>query len=193
MKCAQFAVCLRDLAHAEIKKQKDFPFCNYPCKDEKQCLKCIEHYDRRPIIACSEHDRRYALYKQSDDFEVICIHVDGGLFEKNDPDARCDYAFYLKDSEKRLMLIELKGSDSSHALDQLSAMLEWEGVKEANTEKIVGRIYGRIVCTRGVPNIYKNKSRSLQLRFLQCNGNLKILNRNGEERYQEIDCGFRSN
>lgn len=187
MKCDQFAVCLRDLMYAKNKKTKDFPFCNYPCKDEEKCKKCIEFYDCRSIIVCTEHDSRYALYKQSYDFEAICIHVDGGIFEKNDPEMRCDYSYYLKDSDKRLILIELKGSDSNHALDQLSAMLDYEAIEEAYASKIVGRVYGRIVCARNVPDIYRNKSRRLQLKFLQYRGNLKILNRNGEEKYQELD------
>ncbi len=190
MKCEQFAACMRDLTCKKIRDTKDFLICNYPCKDEKQCRKCIEFYDCRPIMTCTEHNSRYALSKQSYDFEGICIHVDGGLFEKNDPDKRCDYAYYLKDSDKRLILIELKGSDANHALDQLSAMLDYRAIEEAHTTRTVGRIYGRIVCTRSIPDIYKNKSRKLKLRFLQYEGNLKIMNRNGEENYQELDCNY---
>lgn len=205
MKCNQFIACLNETEHIDVsvrkertkeeksrkkskaaKKEKTL-LCNFPCADEDRCRNCIIYYDDRQIMACVERDSRYALNKQSAKIEAICFHVDGGMIEKNDPEKRCDYAFFLKDSEKRLILIELKGTGAGHALEQLSAMLEWNEIKEAFRTKAAGRIYGRIVSNRGVPDIFQKERRLLQMNFLHYNGNLKIMNRSGEEKYQELD------
>lgn len=177
MKCDQLSDCLKNTKPGYI---------DCPCRDEERRKKCISYYGNGKIIACEERKQKYALNKEGEDIESICYHVDGGMIDEKEHDKRCDYAIYLKDSDRRLILIELKGNDSARALDQLSAMLDWDQIKEAVRTKTVGRLYGRIVCNKPVPDIYQSKRKMLQARFNRCKGNLKCMNRKGEETYQTL-------
>lgn len=177
MICNRFPDCLKNLKPT---------YTDCPCKDENQCRKCVASYDSRRYMVCQERNSRYLLDKENATIESVCYHVDGGVIDEKEHVQRCDYAFYLKDPDKQLILIELKGSDSSHALDQLSAMMEWDQIRKAIQTGAVGKLYGRIVCTRAVPQIYQNKQKTLQARFVRCGGNLKVSNRNLEESYSEL-------
>ena len=177
MKCGQLSNCLKSIKPGNN---------DCPCKDKERYKKCIGYHDNRKIMVCEERNQKYALDKEGEDIESICYHVDGGVLDAEEHDQRCDYAFYLRDSDNRLILIELKGNDSAHALDQLSAMLDWDQIKEAVRTKTVRKLYGRIVCNRAVPSIYRNKQKTLQAKFIRSKGNLKIMNRKGEETYREL-------
>lgn len=178
MICDQLADCLKNLKPA---------FTDNPCGDKDRCMRCVESYNKWNYMACQEKSSKYVLDKERAEIESVSFHVDGGMIGVDEHIQRCDYAFYLKDSERRLILIELKGKDSQHAIDQLSAMVHWDQIKNAIRTKDIGRLYGRIVCKRAVPQIYLNKQRKLQADFKRNKGNLKIMTRNSEEKYSGLD------
>jgi hypothetical protein len=71
--------------------------------------------------------------------------VDGGLIQEGQ---RCDFALSVN-SEGKIYFIELKGSDISHAADQIRSTIE---KLSGSLKDIV--IFARIVCTHvGQPKI----------------------------------------
>lgn len=57
--------------------------------------------------------------------EAWCIEVDGGWIKTGDPQRRVDYMFLVKSRQgrKAILLVELKGKDYYHALEQVEATL----------------------------------------------------------------------
>lgn len=78
---------------------------------------------RRKLVVFSENGRRYE-YVNTGENKIIMLHIDGGLFPKNDVPLRCDYAFETEiENEPKTCLVELKGHDIPHACLQLKETL----------------------------------------------------------------------
>ena len=90
MSCKSFLDCLNYLKQKREKashkcKQKGsradsaggFPGC--PCGDLSRSKRCIDYADTRSKASCSENNKTYTLDKTGDDFQTICMHVDGGI------------------------------------------------------------------------------------------------------------------
>ena len=98
---------------------------------------------------------------------VIKYRVDGGIITSKF-ESKCDYAVWVEGD--RLYFIELKGSDYSHALEQIDSTLE-KLIKDARVD--VSSVNGRIVLTRSkVPNIRYSKEMSLNKKLIKLNGTL---------------------
>ncbi|GHV48122.1 hypothetical protein FACS1894181_03060 [Bacteroidia bacterium] len=76
----------------------------------------IKFNDDRSIISLSENNARYEGYNRSRQ-ENIVYRVDEGII-KGSSSWKCDYAIYTCQTNN-LYLIELKGADYSHALEQI--------------------------------------------------------------------------
>lgn len=142
-----------------------------PCKKKECQEKCIVYLDKRAEGKCEENGVRYIL--ENAGYELLQLHIDGGVI--SEPEAsrmnKCDFALVVKDQvkegrkENTLLLIELKGTDVSHAIKQIEETLENAQLKDCWSE--FARIYGRIVCTR-VPktrnddSVMKGKQRLLE-------------------------------
>ena len=65
--------------------------------------------------SAEERGRKYSIENKSKK-EIIKYKIDGGLIT-DDNDIKCDYGFYTEDD--LLILVELKGGDYSHAIEQI--------------------------------------------------------------------------
>ena len=107
---------------------------------------------------------------------VIKYRVDGGIITSM-AESKCDYAVYVEGDA--IYLIELKGANYNHALEQIDATLD-KLIKTPGIE--TGSVNGRIVLTRGrVPGIKYSKEASLEKRLKKLNGSLDSKTRIFEE------------
>lgn len=118
----------------------------------KQPTSCLEQNDNRKNVTCEERKKRYNL-ENDKVLEVAVYHVDGGIVI-NEPDvAKCDYLYVVKDSiQPTVIMIELKGKDIHHALEQLN-----NSVRMFFRDFPRHRIYARIIC-KSVPRLYNDPS-----------------------------------
>lgn len=107
---------------------------------------------------------------------VIKYRVDGGIIASK-TQLKCDSAVYVEGDS--VYLIELKGADYSHALEQI----------EATVDKLIfapaietSSVNGRIVLTRGkVPGIRYSKETALEKKLKRLKGTLRSKTRLFEE------------
>lgn len=71
-------------------------------------------------IVCSENERKYEAINNSQK-NILKIHVDGDLVTDGE---RCDYALNVL-NEKKIYLIELKGTDKAHGYEQLLSTMKF--------------------------------------------------------------------
>lgn len=118
---------------------------NYP-------KEAIQQSGKIKICVCQENGRKHILYNQSNVF-LTKIKVDGALIKSGE---RCDYAV---DAEaKDIFLIELKGSDISHACSQILATFYYF-INNYQSERWHARI---IVSKVRAPNIISSEEKRLQ-------------------------------
>lgn len=164
------------------------PLSQPPCGDSEQQKKCIAFLDKRSQISCEEKGKTYILdqSKEYQRHEVIKFRVDKGII--TDPEAskgyKCDNALLIRDSDT-VVLVELKGTDTRHAIQQLAATLFQE--KLYPVWKSQQRVFGRVVCKSTPPRI-QNTDEYMDLKeaLLLLNGNLKIAEEIMVEKYQEL-------
>ena len=100
--------------------------------------------------------RTYRLFNKSEK-EIIVYQVDGGLISVDDV-SKCDYAIYTEDDW--LYLIELKGADLEHALEQINSTINTL-LKRPNIK--VKKLNVRIVLSKvRVPNSLETKEKKLK-------------------------------
>lgn len=165
------------------------PLCPSPCANSEQQKKCIGFIDCRSRAVCAENGKSYTLDQGQENpkKEMAQLHIDGGVI--TNPEAnrinKCDYALILKDKravgEKRTaILIELKGTDVSKALEQLTSTLSQK--EFAAVWNSCARVYGRIVCKSSPPRLQSTgRCMTVKEEFLKRGGNLKF----GEVAYVE--------
>lgn len=118
------------------------------------------------IISLSENKRTYQLENKSH----RCIHsyrIDNGIITSQNV-SKCDYAIFI--DTNYLILIELKGVDISHAIDQIENTIN---TLIRNNGVSVNRIDARIVISRGPnPKIIASKQQRLEKLLLKYHGHL---------------------
>lgn len=152
------------------KEKTETVYTGSPCADDSKAKQCIKFMDNREKPSCTENGKRYILDIGAHYFDCVCIRIDKGVLASNEVQ-KCDFAFFLKDTEQRVILIELKGKDVGHAIGQLHDSLQLDALKDALRGK---KVYGRIACTASVPDIYTKQRMDLQKEFMRLKGNLKI-------------------
>ena len=201
MSCKSFLDCLNYLKQKREKtshecKQKGsradsaggFPGC--PCGDLSRSKRCIDYADTRSKASCSENNKTYTLDKTGDDFQTICMHVDGGIVDKTDHRERCDYAFFLHGGSIKTddcaIFIELKGVKTKKALEQLLSTVSDDIF--GDVPKTHKKIFCRIVNSSSAPRIRSTPEYTrLQKWCMDHNGNLKMGERTFLEKYAELD------
>lgn len=78
--------------------------------------KCEKDSGEKSFFQCSKNKKTYKYINKSKHF-IVKIQVDGCLLS-NETERKCDYLI-LNCSNKSAYLIELKGSDLSHAASQI--------------------------------------------------------------------------
>lgn len=129
----------------------------------------ISHDNRNEVVLMEPKQRksRYKLINENN-IEIVVYRVDGGIISRNE-ECKCDFAIY---SEKKiLILVELKGGEYKHALEQLLNTIK---LLFAKPEVKVQQLNARVVLSRmRVPNIQISKEKQL-IRLLKTkygNGN----------------------
>ena len=106
------------------------------------------------LIVCSEKGRKYIAINKGEK-DIIKIHVDNELITSGE---RCDYALNIC-NEKKVYLIELKGTEKDHAYAQIIAT--YEKIKDECKEY---EFYPRIVISK---DSYPRIKGSNEKRFMQ--------------------------
>ncbi len=107
--------------------------CQYFRENHPGCTVCSQH----PIINAAEQKSKYSLMNPQRR-EVCKIRVDGCVFTQADG-IKCDYLFLSCDTATAFF-IELKGSDLSHAIDQINQSID----------QLVGNMSGTAINARVV-------------------------------------------
>ena len=107
---------------------------------------------------------------------VIKYRVDGGVITSK-AESKCDYAVHVEGDD--IYLIELKGSNYNHALEQIDSTLD-KLIVAPNVE--TSSVNGRVVLTKvKVPDIKYSKELSLKKKLKKLNGSLQSKTRIFEE------------
>lgn len=162
-------------------------YVGYPCEDDAFIKKCVEYFDGRSRPKCAENGKSYVLSKGGYSFNVLCMHIDGGVIDDNTCD-KCDYALFLQDgveeSKGRAIYIELKGKNTEDAIDQLTSTID----KFGNAGGLYKKVYARIVNTSSPPRIQNTESYvNLQEKMMKLGGNLKTHEWDFVESYRDLD------
>lgn len=187
--------------NAKNRKQKkediyQYPLGKSPCGNETCMKKCIEFLDRRPRIRCEERGKTYILdqSKEYPRYEVIKYFIDKDVI--TDPEAstvdKCDNVVLIKDASVSgnkggtAILVELKGKETRHALEQLFATLNQQQLQSLWDSQ--RRVFGRIVCKSTPPRIRNTDDfMSVKEAFFKRNGNIKIEEEKMVEEYDELE------
>ena len=149
----------------------------------------MKFYEVYTDPGCIESDGQHSIVQASDKGSpckwkglnnkkkrVIKYRVDGGIITSM-AESKCDYAVYVEGDA--IYLIELKGANYNHALEQIDATLD-KLIKTPGIE--TSFVNGRIVLTRGrVPGIKYSKEASLEKKLKKLNGSLDSKTRIFEE------------
>ena len=195
MICEQLAQCVDKLHKKQIsippqkgkknsnKKRIRKTVYNSPCQNEQRIEKCVVFADKREQPTCSENGKSYSLKIGAHDFDCVCVHIDSGVVDTVDC-CKCDYSFFLKDPEKHVILIELKGTSVGHAIEQIDATLQLEALNSSFSGR---KVCARISCLSSVPRIYTRAQMELERKLLRFGGNLKIERTPFVEDYSRLD------
>ena len=115
-------------------------------------------HDRCKIVALKEkgENRVYRLINDLN-HELMVLKVDGGIFQDS-KSVKCDYAIYTQ--QRILILVELKGADYSHALEQLDTTID-EMI--SNKCIAVNKLCTRVVLSKDrIPNTLVSKEIALK-------------------------------
>ena len=127
--------------------------------------------DNRRTFVAKENKREYRLVNISR--KKICkIRIDNGYITETNV-AKCDFGFLVCD-DIYIILVELKGSDFIHAVEQISSTIHLMN-RELENQKVSARI---ILSKMQVPNI-ENYPKFLKLKKIikSKNGNIKYQTR----------------
>lgn len=124
------------------------------------------HDNRKTVVLREPRESRVYRLENPSQKELVVYKIDGGLISSNDV-LKCDNGIYTEDDT--LYLIELKGADYIHALEQLlstiSILLQRPQVK-------VSKLFARIVLSKiRVPAIIPTQEKKLLAQVHSRNGN----------------------
>ena len=145
-----------------MKQTETKPKCN--CKVFKN--HCNFHHEQRPIVTCKDKGSKVKyIYKNKDSNYLSIYRVDGGLIDNG---AKCDYLL-LNCEKQQSYFIELKGSDLSHAIDQID-----RSINILKNDLSGFAFFARIVLTRvNTTDLIDPKLIRLERKVNGLNGNLK--------------------
>ena len=137
----------------KIKPQKEWPFflayhdAAYILRHN--CSKEVSLYE-------SGESPTYQFHNKSGK-EIVVYKIDGGIIN-NDDVLKCDNGVYTENDS--LYLIELKGADLNHALDQINSTIDFL-IKRPSIK--IKRLNARIVLSRvSIPRITASKENKLK-------------------------------
>lgn len=107
------------------------------------------------LMEPKQRKSRYKLVNEKN-IEIVVYKVDGGIISDQE-EYKCDFAIYS--NKKMLILVELKGGDYKHALEQLLSTIK---LLFAKPEVKVQQLNARVVLSKmRVPNIQISEEKQL--------------------------------
>ena len=150
--------------------------------------KCLHFCDKRRNAKCDEKGKSYMLENIHGAYKIMSIRIDDGvvIVDKNTPAglSKCDYLFLIDvDKAPIAILIELKGKDINHAVEQIDSTLDIL----SDYLKTCDSVHGRIVFSGGTPNIQKTpKFMKVQKRLKRMSGTLQAREKHFSEKIGSI-------
>ena len=141
------------MANKSIQPNEQWPFYQ-----EYHDSSYIISHDNRNEVVLMEPKQRKSRYKliNENNIEIVVYRVDGGIITSQE-ESKCDFAIYT--DNKLLILVELKGGDYKHALEQLLNTIK---LLLAKPEVKVRQLNARVVLSRmRVPNIQISEEKQL--------------------------------
>jgi len=137
----------------KIKAQKEWPF--YQAYHNGAYI--LRHDCSKDVTLREPKEKRLYRLLNNSGKEIVVYKIDGGIIN-NDEVQKCDNGIYTEDN--LLILVELKGADLDHALDQISStiniLLKQPSVK-------IERLNARIVLSKvRVPDMLSTKEKQLK-------------------------------
>lgn len=137
----------------KIKAQKEWSF--FQAYHDSAYI-CRHDCSKEVVLREPGENRTYRLHNKSEK-EIVVYKIDGGLIN-NDDVLKCDNGIYTEDD--LLFLIELKGAELNHALDQINSTIDLL-IKRPSIK--VKRLNARIVLSRvSIPRITASKENKLK-------------------------------
>lgn len=156
MACKNVQLCFSSISNCGNKYEK--------C-DRSDCLKWC---DKRSAVVVNENKKKYEL--KNNGKEIAVFQVDGEMIKSKEM-IKCDSLLYARTGDL-VILVELKGADLKHGLEQIKNTLDFIEKKADRA-----RFYGRIVTSNrtNVPNLRTCPQYvELQKKFMRKQGNIKI-------------------
>lgn len=110
------------------------------------------------IIVCTENNKTYRAIN-SDENDVYQYKMDGDIIPKGSLEQRCDYVVE-NETKKNVYLIELKGGDIKHAVDQIEAT-----VQKYKTQFSTYTILPRIVYRNNTHDVHSSKIAAFKRKY----------------------------
>ena len=143
---------------------------------------CVQSSDKRPKVKCEEKRKKYILNNTQKN-HIIAYKMDGGIIfeDKRVPNetGKCDFMLVINGEEKTVILVELKGVDVKHGLNQII-----ETIKRYDPVlKTISHVYARLVVRSSAPQIKATPSYVNLTKLIHAkNGNVIIFEMQIEEK-----------
>lgn len=147
-------------------------FCDSTTIECPDKIKCLKYSDCRNFAKCEENSVAYTIDNKKEKFNISLLRIDEGIIKGNDS-YKCDYLFTLsKNDYKCIILVELKGTDIIHAMEQISDTMNYLNLNSFCCNKV----FARIIHNGGVPNLYQSTPQYIKLykRIKKLNGDIQL-------------------
>lgn len=132
----------------------------------------IDSHDRRSKVRLKDSGEARVYYLNNDiQKELVVYQIDGGIFDSTEKgNIKCDFGIYTED--ELLILVELKGGDYKHAIEQLTNTTKSLGLNGSNKIK---KLLARTVLSNGrkVPNVTETDLAALKRLIAKYNKGFK--------------------
>lgn len=118
--------------------------------------KYIKSHGSEKIISLKDDKQPKRKYILENDLskELVVYHIDGGIIPGSTSN-KCDYGIYTEDD--LLILIELKGCDYKHALEQVDATIDQLITANTRPQRLCARIVGKKIPRASTSNTDETK------------------------------------
>lgn len=169
MKCVKLQECCAEQMMGQL---------NIRCERIDNCI-LLNSCDK--IVSCKEKNRNYQ-YENTQGNHIVLYRMDGGVINDNTT-AKCDHLLVIGGQKLISVLVELKGNDVPHGIEQIEATLGEFPLFFKNCY----RVHARIIATQTVPNIMATqKVLKLKKKLKRMNGTLQIRTRLFKEKDNEL-------
>lgn len=137
----------------KIKAQKEWPF--FQAYHDGAYI--LRHDCSKDIPLREPREKRVYRFLNNSAKEIVVYKIDGGIIN-NDEVQKCDNGIYTEDD--LLILVELKGADLDHALNQISSTIKIL-LKQPSIK--VKKLNARVVLSKvRVPDMLSTKEKQLK-------------------------------